>query len=47
MGDVVHHAFNAQHSLRTAKATERGGGLHVGFQAIGCDGRVRQKIGVV
>ena len=45
--DIAHDAFNHDHALRAAKAAKSGVALGVGFQAVGRNVNVLQKVGVV
>ncbi len=47
MRDVVHHPFDPQHPLRTAKAAKGGGALGVGPEPVAFDADMGQVIGIV
>ena len=47
VGDLLHHGLDAKHALRTAKPTESGGALHVGFAAVAHGLQMRDVVAVV
>ena len=47
LGDVIHDLFNADDTLRAAKAAKGGGRLHIGLEPVRGDADVFKMIGIV